>query len=271
VGFFGDIWCKVRNAYLEAIGSGVKVPPPPETKPPDPVSDKEDTPPPSTLPDPNKNRDAWARIILERAFAAEFGRHATLSEMQALQAIGRQESNYGKAWEKSGAHNPDGKAVGSNNWGGVQKRPVSGVVSTGNYPDNPPDCGGDGFQHLDHNAKGQPYWGCYRRYPTPEAGAQDLVKQVYVSHGRQKVLEAAATGDVVAFSSALRASGYFELALDKHIAATERSVAAIAKALNEPVALKRGGIKSGAMGASGAVVMLLVGSAITYAVARWGK
>lgn len=162
------------------------------------------------------------RILLREAFRQIFSREATRGEAQCLQAIASLESNYGQGWKPPGN--------GSNNYGAIQ------AGSSWN---------GDTFQYTDTrpNADGTstPYVTKFRKYPTPIAGAVDLVKVVYMNRGRDKLaLAPASAGDTLGFSRGLHASGYYEGhgktvedRIANHHKAVERSIRSQAEALHE--------------------------------------
>lgn len=162
----------------------------------------------------------WARAMIVAAFAKQFGREPTRLEAQFAQAVSRGESNYGRAAYTNKVTGE--KHTNTWNMGGVQ---------CGTAPPCPDNC----FEATDTHADGTPYQWCFRRYASPVEGFEHFIKVLYVNANRQTVLDAANTGSIEAFSTALRASGYFELPLDKHILAMTHNLQAITTKLGEPM------------------------------------
>lgn len=158
--------------------------------------------------------DAEAREVLRRAFALRGMESPTLAELQATQAIGRFEGNYGS-----------GIAGAYGNWGAVQ---------CGTKAPCPPGC----VEHVDHDAQGKAYRGCFRVYPSHEAGAADFLRELYRRAGVPDALKA---GDATAIAEAMRATGYFEAKASTYALAIEKNAAHVAKALGEPLRVRRGG------------------------------
>ena len=120
-----------------------------------------------------------ARPIMAQAFKNVMGRDASPIELQYAQAVAWLETSYGNGWK--------GAMVGSNNWGAVQ---CSGAAQSGAgciaYEDSYPD--------------GTKYKVSFKSYPSPTAGAEDVVRHVFVQRPK--------TGSVLSSSkpSAFRAS-----------------------------------------------------------------
>lgn len=137
-----------------------------------------------------------------------------LSTLQAVQSVAREETGYGN-WPAT------------NNFGAEQ----------GGRPDAYGECPPGTYAHPDTHASGTAYDACFSIFASPLSGAQHLIRDVFVTRNRGKVLAAAQSGDQIAFDTELRASGYYELPLKRHIKATTDNVQKIAAALGEPVAL----------------------------------
>lgn len=152
--------------------------------------------------------DLQARGVLLEAFAAR-GIAPGLTEIQAVQAVARGESNYGAA-------------RGHNNWGSIQCK------------HGPPCVEGECFELTDHHGDGTPYQWCYRSWPTPLAGAAAFVANLY---GRKDVPAALRSGSAAAVAGAMAASGYFELGVGQYATGIAFNAKAIAKALGEPLAV----------------------------------
>lgn len=131
-----------------------------------------------------------ARAIVQAAFAKVLNRPATRTEALFTQAWALVESTYGQGWKGSGE--------GSNNWGAIQ---------TGGSWDGEKFLTRDTSPQPDGTNK--PYEAYYRAYETSEAGAEDLVRVLYVGKHRG-CLELATRGDLRAFVWHLRATTYFE-------------------------------------------------------------
>lgn len=180
---------------------------------------------------------AQARQAILAAWPHVFADEPTLPELQAVQAVGLEESHYGDWF--------------NGNWGAIQ----------GGRPDSSGNCPPGTFGHGDTHEHGEPYAACFKLYGSQAAAAQDLIRTVFIGSpgtrwDRAPVRRAAQAGDQVAFDTALRKSGYYELPLAKHIEATTKAVKSIATALGEPIALSMNPKKGG-----GALPWLEVGVA----------
>jgi hypothetical protein len=162
------------------------------------------------------SRDAWARDVLRRVWPSSWPR-PTLAELQAVQAVGRHEGFYGFASSPP-------QWAGSNNWGAIQA-PRGADDSTS-------------FEAGDTHPDGTAYTARFKRYPTPEAGALDLVRELY---RRPTVRAAARAGDLSAMALAMRQTGYHESPPARYAAALDRNARAIAGALGEQLAARPGG------------------------------
>jgi len=165
-----------------------------------------------------------ARDLICNGFQAVFGRAATLTEAQLCQSIGWLETQYGAGWL------PGDTGFGSENWGAV-------TAGNGWY--------GAVFIHRDSrpNSDGTSTWynTAFRKYPSAQEGATDLVRAVYRWRGREGVLIAATAGDVLGFSAALYDSRYYggfgatrEIRIANHDRAVRAALRIITKALAEP-------------------------------------
>jgi hypothetical protein len=134
-----------------------------------------------------------------------------------VQAIGRHESHYG--WPSA---EKDPAWQGSHNWGAIQvAKPTA---------DN-------SFAHIDHDAHGKEYIGYFRKYPTDEAGASDLLRELY---RRPEVRAVIDSGSATSVANAMRLSGYFEAPASGYAAAIARNAQAIANSLKEPLVVFSG-------------------------------
>jgi len=196
-----------------------------------------------------------AREFIHEGFFSVFGREPSLLEMQCCQAVAILETHYGDGW---GTHDT---GFGSNNWGAVQAG-SSWQGETFEHKDSSPQA--DGTNHW--------YTTKFRRYPTEQDGATDLVRAVYQWHGRAKVLEAAGAGDIYGFSVEMHASGYYEgfgKTVADRIANHHKAVIAafhqFTTALGEPMpediipkpVLEPAGLPTLMMGTSGQFVQIL--------------
>lgn len=187
----------------------------------------------------------WARGVITRAFRSVIGREPTLAELQAVHATGALESGYGRWWcPASGAYACPGpgcrcveieKGRTSNNWGAVQCS-------------NKPPCGPTCFEHQDSipQADGSSKWyrWCYKRYPTPEEGAADVIRFMQ----RMGVLDVARS-TASSFRVAERMydqkyyGGFGATRLERilgRMKASDDWIAKVARQLEEPVALRPG-------------------------------
>lgn len=169
------------------------------------------------------------------ALARHYGHQPTEGEVLHLAGVARLETSWGDGWKGAGK--------GSFNMGAIQ-------------------CGsgwkGDRFSYVDThpNADGTntPYRIDFRKYPTAEAGWDDLVKVVYVNRGRESVRVAAAANDTYRVSERLHATGYYEgfgatvkdriqnhyRALSKHVAAARGDSAPVVPAAGIPPKVRLG-------------------------------
>ena len=169
--------------------------------------------------------DHWARDLLLQAWARELpDRPQTLAALQALQAVCRLESDYGRGWT--------GAMVGSRNWGAVQCR--ARQDAQGHCP---PGCA----PATDSHGDGTNYGGCFKVYASDLEGCADVVRWFA---RRPAVLDAADTGNGGFFSTAMRAEKYYEgfgpdirARIEHHDEAVVRNATAIAAALDEPLML----------------------------------
>lgn len=195
---------------------------------------------------------AEARSVLLAAFAANGMAAPTLSELQGVGGIGNLEGLYGSAFG------------GANNWGAIQ---------CGHGPPCHANCVEVGDTHAD----GSGYQWCYRRYPTPTAGASDLVRELY---RRELVPESLRAGDAQATAKHMRATGYFEAPADKYARGIAQRAEQIASALGEPLAFTIGGVapqlprpgptREVAIDPGPAAVFLGLGTAALTAI-MWGR
>jgi hypothetical protein len=135
--------------------------------------------------------------------------------MQLAQSVGRFEGHYG--------YPNDPAWTGSNNWGAIQE------------PHPTPD---NSFEHKDHSANGTPYTGHFRKYATPEAGAKDLLHELY---RRAEVRSVLNSGSTVALANAMHKTGYFESSPVSYARNLLRNAIEIARNLGEPLAVDAGG------------------------------
>jgi hypothetical protein len=152
---------------------------------------------------------------LAAAFPIIHGRPATESELLILGAHAMAESNFGEAglrnWSDPNGPPPkfpkDGGPTlltGHHNWGMVH---FTGIR---------PGVKGSLFS-VDTDAAGKPYRAEFNVYDSPEAGAQDYVKQTTGTQRRRaEVLPVLASRDAYAYARAQHGTGYF--ALDPGIA-----------------------------------------------------
>lgn len=184
---------------------------------------------------------AEARAALVEAFKKVLKREPTLREAQFAQAVSLGESGYGQ-WAFT--NRVTGEKI-RNTWN-------MGAVQCKQLPPCPPGC----FEATDTRADGSPYQACFVKYPSPIEGFEHFLTVLYINRGRKVLLDAANKGDIANFSTLMRASGYFELGLKKHIAGMTKNLGIITKALGEPMpgsgsSSSKGGLIAGLIIAAG--------------------
>lgn len=129
-----------------------------------------------------------ARGVISQAFENVLGRKGTPAELQYAQAVAWLETNYGQSWK--------GAMAGSNNWGAVQ----CPLKSTGTE-----NC----TLHQDSHPDGTTYQIGFKRYDSPVAGAEDVVR--HVLKNRPRTSEALTSDFPTAFraSYAMRRERYY--------------------------------------------------------------
>jgi len=175
---------------------------------------------------------AWAREIVRLAWAYNF--HETPNEptAQAVQAIALHEAGYGFALKT-----PDGAA--SHNWGSIQcgsgwkalPCDCSNCAPALSQQTCPPGC----FAHVDRDAKGACYIGCYKQYAEPVLGARDFVHVLCGVASRKRVRDVIGYGNATVIAREMRASGYFEATVASYAQGIGNRAKQIAVALREPV------------------------------------
>lgn len=187
-----------------------------------------------------KNVHAWAREILLKAFKKVVGRDPTLAEIQLAQSVALGESGYGRGWHKSKS-----RSTGPwppMNWGAIQ---------TGRKPDENGQCPVGSFDYGDTSPDTGAYRMCFKAYPSHEAGAEDLIRVLFLSKrkGNYAVsraegnLQAAQNQSITEFSTAMYDTGYYEgfgpnreARINWHKKYMVDKLNSITKALNEPIA-----------------------------------
>lgn len=181
--------------------------------------------------------DSWARGVLASVWDSVTHAAPDPTSLQAVQAIGRFEGRYGYP-----SADRDPAWQGSHNWGAVQEGHPT--------PEN-------SFEHTDHRADGSTYVGHFKRYASDQAGARDLLHEIWRRPGVRAALP---TGSASAIAQAMSKSGYFEAGADKYASAIARHARAIAQSIGEPVRVTLGGTGSSEDGTS----ILLLAAAVWY-------
>lgn len=174
-----------------------------------------------------QGRHTWARAVLVKAWPTVFpGRAPTLAELQIAQALAAFDGAYG-----------GGRLEGTNNWGAVHQ----GFPKDGECPP-----GGRLFDDFDAKTQKR-YPVCFKVYPSPEAGAADVLRQMYVARATvaQYVRE---RRDLQTITRALFRAHYFggfrkddpEGNVTDYALNLWSKAQAIAKELGEPLAVERG-------------------------------
>lgn len=110
--------------------------------------------------------------------------------VRLVQAVALHETGYGQGWARSCPG-----LVGGHNWGAIQGQP--GAV-----------CG-------DTHADGTRYQASYKRYPSDEAGAADLWRELWRRPGVRRVLLDDSL-DVEGLAAAMHASRYMEASVSSY-------------------------------------------------------
>jgi len=135
--------------------------------------------------------DRDVRILLSSAFAQRFGRQGTLPELQDAQAVCWLETGNSQTW----------KPPGFQPWNfGAQQATSSWTGETFTYTDTHPNADGTSTSY---SVK-------FRKYPNAAAGIDDFLRVLYQNNGRDKTVLPAVAKGTLAFSTALRASSYYE-------------------------------------------------------------
>ncbi len=145
------------------------------------------------------------------------------SVVLAVHAVGWLETRYGTAWLGAGK--------GSKNWGAIQSGPPPcPVAKSFEYTDTNPNADGTST----------PYRICFRKYPTDEEGAADLVRIELVR--RPRVLDRALAGDFYGVSNELYKTHYYTgfgptpaARVANHYKALSSAIRSAATALGEAV------------------------------------
>ncbi len=155
--------------------------------------------------------DAWARDVLIRVWPTSKW-PITVAALQAVQAVGRLEGRYG--------YPQDPQWQGSHNWGAIQA---------------PHGDDSNSFEHKDTHADGTVYVARFRKYPTDEDGASDLIRELYRRGPVAAILIEPGPISAAAMAKAMHDTGYFELAPEKYAQRIFSNAQAIAKSLGEPL------------------------------------
>jgi len=132
-----------------------------------------------------------ARDHVVEGFRRTFGHAPKIAEAQILQGIGWLETQYGQGWR--------GNGKGSHNWGAIQSgRTPCDPAKSFEYTDTTPTSSGTSV----------PYRICFRKYADDDAGAADLARVAY--QRRPTVLVAATKGDIMAVSTAMYDTTYYQ-------------------------------------------------------------
>lgn len=136
-----------------------------------------------------------------------------LAQRYYLQLVARAETFYGR-WKNAGA--------GSNNWGALQVGDLAAWKAAGRPY----------FQTADHHEDGTEYLGAFRAYATPAEGIRDMARTLL----KPNVVAAIMAGRTTDAVRAQRANGYFELPLDRYIAALAKNDPPVRAALTSGTA-----------------------------------
>lgn len=189
----------------------------------------------------------WANELLGRVWPADVA-PLTDRRRHAVLAISRGESGHAGGWKPPG--------VGSWNFGGIQACAAKAGACACSVPS---------FAYGDHHADGSGYTGCFRIYPTAEAGMEALIRRL-MKH--PAIVAGADSGDAFAFAKGMQSTGYFELGVEKYAKAIANNAAGVAKNLAEPVQLTLSSTMPATPGGGGGALFLLglvgVGLALAF-------
>ncbi len=170
-----------------------------------------------------------ARSEFRQAWAFEFpGTKPSPEAEQAILAIGYFEGKWGYPGDDPAWH-------GSNNWGAVKDAAASARTGSPPATDPEPDCGPTAFVHIDHDANGKAYWGCFRRYPTMREGARDLIR---VLHRMPHAWASIDSGSATKLADAMHADRYFELAPGKYATGLYAAAKEVARLTGDRLVVK---------------------------------
>jgi peptidoglycan hydrolase-like protein with peptidoglycan-binding domain len=131
-----------------------------------------------------------ARIFGTNALSKLIGKDPDFDATRHLAAVGHLETSYGRGWRGAGKD--------SNNMGAIQAG-ASWSGDTFIYTDT----------HPNPDGSSTPYQVAFRKYPTAQAGWDDLARVMYAGR-RHGVLVAASMGDTRTVSQLMRETGYYE-------------------------------------------------------------
>lgn len=159
-----------------------------------------------------------ARTWAQAGTKAALGEEPTYNEVLFTQAVALLESGYGAGWKNDG--------VGSWNMGAVQAgAPPCDPAKSFMYTDSHPNA--DGSSTI--------YQWCYKKYPTPEAGMQDVARILYVQMSIDPT-------SIEAVSTQMYDKHYYEgfgatreVRIANHVKALTGAVKRITTALDEPM------------------------------------
>lgn len=222
-GLYGPL---TRADLLQFVPVGL--PPPfylPEPKvaaePSSPLEPKPPAPPPV-------NPDVNALAVVSRT---PRGQRLTQAERHYVLMVARGESFYGRSW-------PAGGGKDSLNWGAVQ-RPKAGAT-----PEN-------SFEHKDTHADGTVYSAFFKRYPSDDAAADDVMAILFEGkrpNGQPKLdlKEPINRGDGATAVQRQRANGYFEAPVSRYQTMMQNNYEAFLKVTAEPrlLTFKEGMVES---------------------------
>ncbi len=162
--------------------------------------------------------DRYARSLIAKSLTRELGREPCPAELQAIQAVARHETWYGRGWKQAG--------VGSNNWGAITA----------------PKCEPEwSFHHGDSAPDRGKYQACFRRYASPSDGADALVRTI--TRRRVAMEDLCNLPTLAAFAGGLYETKYFagfgdtvEQRIDTYRGSLEHEVRRISFELDEPIA-----------------------------------
>lgn len=198
----------------------------PGTEPvlPEPVRPTEPETPASKAPQNPRE----ARAVLAQAFELEGWTDPNEAETQAILSIARFEGGWGGGSFRA---KNGGKVANRNNWGAIHctsKTPPSGALWDGCVEASDTKDGSEGTRYVQ----------TFRGYPTPTAGARDLLRFLKGTRAELR------TGDADAIAARMKVTYRYGATVDDYASAILSNAKSNVGSLGVPLAVYRGGSRS---------------------------